>query len=252
MSTEVRDDGTRRCAGGGASADQSDGAAHPGGLALPPGVIRPGGSIHPGPRRPRPAGGFREHRHQASPSRVRQPVVPDRGVGQHGPQHRPWWRHGTGAVVRGRAVGAQDRARRWHAEAIGADERKEGEPDAEFRGVLFWVNLARKDKQVDPSAQVVQPAQIPVRHEGDASRVLVGDGSPVRLGTPALILDVELPTGGQATLPVPPGSRASPTCSRARLPWGQPPSGKAAAAGPAGSRAEFAVTDAAAGTRLLP
>ena len=125
----------------------------------------------------------------------------------------------------------------WHAEAIGADERKEGEPDAEFRGVLFWVNLARKDKQVDPSAQVVQPAQIPVRHEGDATvRVLVGDGSPVRLGTPALILDVELPTGGQATLPVPPGSRASPTCSRARLPWGQPPSGKAAAAGPAGSR----------------
>ena len=58
----------------------------------------------------------------------------------------------------------------WHAEAIGADERKEGEPDAEFRGVLFWVNLARKDKQVDPSAQVVQPAQIPVRHEGDASQ----------------------------------------------------------------------------------
>jgi redox-sensitive bicupin YhaK (pirin superfamily) len=45
--------------------------------------------------------------------------------------------------------------------------------------VLFWVNLARKDKDVEPSAQVVQPDQIPVRNEGDAMmRTLVGEGSP--------------------------------------------------------------------------
>jgi redox-sensitive bicupin YhaK (pirin superfamily) len=93
----------------------------------------------------------------------------------------------------------------WHAEAIGADELEEGQADTEFRGVLFWVNLARKDKQVEPSAQVVQPEEIPVRQEGDATvRVLVGEGSPVRLGTPALILDIELPTGGEVTTPVPP------------------------------------------------
>jgi redox-sensitive bicupin YhaK (pirin superfamily) len=92
----------------------------------------------------------------------------------------------------------------WHAEALGADEREEGRGDTEFRSVLFWVNLARKDKQVAPSAQVVQPDQLPVRQEGDATvRTLVGEGAPVRLGTPALILDVELPTGGQATIPVP-------------------------------------------------
>ena len=35
-------------------------------------------------------------------------------------------------------------------------------------------------------------------------RVLVGEGSPVHLGTPALILDVELPEGGTVTTPVPP------------------------------------------------
>ena len=53
----------------------------------------------------------------------------------------------------------------------------EGRGDTEFRSVLFWVNLARKDKNVEPSAQVVQPEQIPVRHEGDAIvRVLVGRG----------------------------------------------------------------------------
>ena len=44
-----------------------------------------------------------------------------------------------------------------------------------------------------------------MRQEGDATvRVLVGEGSPVRLGTPALILDVELPEGGDCTTPVPP------------------------------------------------
>jgi redox-sensitive bicupin YhaK (pirin superfamily) len=92
----------------------------------------------------------------------------------------------------------------WHAEGIGEDEIDEGRGDTEFRGVLFWVNLARKDKQVEPSAQILQPEQIPVRHEGDAIvRTLVGEGSPVKLGTPAVILDVELPTGGQVTTPVP-------------------------------------------------
>jgi quercetin 2,3-dioxygenase len=93
----------------------------------------------------------------------------------------------------------------WHADAIGADELEEGQADAEFRGVLFWVNLARQDKQVEPSAQVLTPEQIPVRQEGDATvRVLVGEGSPVRLGTPALILDIELPEGGEVTTAIPP------------------------------------------------
>lgn len=56
------------------------------------------------------------------------------------------------------------------------------------------MNLARKDKQVEPSAQVLEPKQIQVRREGDAIvRVLVGEGSPVHLGTPAPILDIELP-----------------------------------------------------------
>ena len=85
----------------------------------------------------------------------------------------------------------------WHAEAIGADEVAAGRGDTEFRSVLFWVNLARKDKDVAPRARVLHREQIPVRQEGDATvRVLVGDGSPIQLGTPGLILDVELPQGG--------------------------------------------------------
>ena len=45
---------------------------------------------------------------------------------------------------------------------------------------------------------------MPVRHEADAIvRVLVGEGSPVELGTPGLILDVDLPNGGNFSSPVP-------------------------------------------------
>jgi redox-sensitive bicupin YhaK (pirin superfamily) len=73
-----------------------------------------------------------------------------------------------------------------------------------MRGVLFWVNLARKDKGVEPTAQVLHPQDVPVRFEGDAIvRVLAGDGSPVELGTPGLILDVELQRGGAFSTPVP-------------------------------------------------
>src|SRR5256712_2306013 len=78
----------------------------------------------------------------------------------------------------------------WHAESVGADEVEQGHGDTEFRSLLFWVNLARKDKNVEPSAQVVQPEEIPVQQEGGDAivRTLVGEGSPVHLGTPALIL----------------------------------------------------------------
>lgn len=90
-----------------------------------------------------------------------------------------------------------------HAEGIGEDEVREGK-FGEMRGVLFWVNLARKDKGVAPTAQVVDPQDVPVRQEGHATvRVLVGEGSPVELGTPGLILDVELPKGGTFTTSVP-------------------------------------------------
>jgi quercetin 2,3-dioxygenase len=109
----------------------------------------------------------------------------------------------------------------WHAEGIGAEERDEGLGDTQWRSVLFWVNLARKDKQAAPSALVLQPDQVPVRREGEAIvRTLVGNGSPVRLGTPALILDVELPTGGQVTTRCRPGSRASPMYWTAGPPLG--------------------------------
>jgi redox-sensitive bicupin YhaK (pirin superfamily) len=92
----------------------------------------------------------------------------------------------------------------WHAEGIGQDEVREGTDGGVMRGVLFWVNLAREDKGVEPTSQVLQPADIPTRQDGDAIvRTLVGEGSPVELGTPGLVLDVELPNGGSFSRPVP-------------------------------------------------
>ena len=141
----------------------------------------------------------------------------------------------------------------WHAEGIGEDEIGEGHGDTEVRGVLFWVNLARKDKQVDPSAMVLQSDEIPVRHEGDAIvRVLVGDGSPVQLGTPALILDVELPDGGGVTTPVPPDFQGFAYLLEGEAAFGanrrraRPP--QLVLLGPGES---FGVLEAAPGTRFL-
>ncbi len=119
--------------------------------------------------------------------------------------------------------------------------------------MLFWVNLARKDKRAEPSAQVLLPEQIPVRKEGDATvRVLVGEGSPVHLGTPALILDVELPEGGTFATPVPPEFQGFAYVLEGEGAFGA----NLRQAGPPqlvllGPGEEFTVTDAAPGTRFM-
>jgi redox-sensitive bicupin YhaK (pirin superfamily) len=139
-----------------------------------------------------------------------------------------------------------------HAEGVGADQRRAGLDD-EIRTVLFWVNLARKDKASEPRALVLRPDQIAVSREGDATvRVLVGNGSPVQLGTPALILDVALAGGGRTTHAVPAAFQglaylldgaASFGANRARAAAGQ-----LALMGP-GER--FVVENALPGTRYL-
>jgi redox-sensitive bicupin YhaK (pirin superfamily) len=141
----------------------------------------------------------------------------------------------------------------WHAEGIGQDEVAEGLGDTEFRSVLFWVNLARTDKQVEPSAQVVQPDQIPMRHDGDAIvRVLVGEGSRVHVGTPALILDIELPTGGEVTTAVPPEFQGFAYVLEGEAAFGanrrRATPSQLVLLGPGEG---FTVTDAAPGTRFL-
>ena len=115
------------------------------------------------------------------------------------------------------------------------------------------MNLARKDKGSEPYAIVQRREDMPLSQEGDATqRVLVGERSRVQLGTPGLILDVELARGGQTTHDVPAGFQgfaylldgaASFGANRARAEAGQ-----LALMGPGEG---FVVDDAAPGTRYL-
>jgi redox-sensitive bicupin YhaK (pirin superfamily) len=141
----------------------------------------------------------------------------------------------------------------WHAESVGEEEIEQGHGEAEFRSVLFWVNLARKDKHVEPTALVVPAGEIPVRREGDATlRTLVGEGSSVHLGTPAMILDVELSEGGSVTIPVPREFQGFAYMLDGEATFGanarhaRPP--QLVLLGPG---EEFAVTHAAPGTRFM-
>ena len=139
-----------------------------------------------------------------------------------------------------------------HAERVGADQLREGVDD-EVRTVLFWVNLARKDKDSEQRAIVLHREDMALRQEGDATaRVLVGEGSPIELGTPTLILDVSLPRGGKVSHDVPAefqgfayllDGAASFGANRARAEAGQ-----LALMGPGES---LVVEDAVPGTRYL-
>ena len=141
----------------------------------------------------------------------------------------------------------------WHAESIGGDEVDEGRGDTEFRSVLFWVNLARKDKDAEPRALVLHRDAIPLREWGDATvRVLVGEGSPVELGTRGSVLDVELPRGGETTLPVPATFQGFVYMLERESSLGA--SGRPAKSGQLvllGPGDELAVTGAAPGTRFM-
>lgn len=140
----------------------------------------------------------------------------------------------------------------YHAEGIGDDERREGKV-SEMRGLLFWVNLARKDKKVAPTSQVVLPNEVPVRHEGDATlRVLVGEGSQIELGTPGLIVDVQLPKGGTTSIPVQAGFNGFVHMLEGEARFGanrlRAKRGQIAVLGPGGA---LAIEEAQPGTRFV-
>ncbi len=86
----------------------------------------------------------------------------------------------------------------WHGEGLGAGESGSTE------GLQLWINLGRRDKQVPPGYQGVEAGQFPLWSIGEAQvKVLVGEGSPTELRTPARYFDVTLPAGGSADLPLP-------------------------------------------------
>ncbi|HEU5318925.1 MAG TPA: pirin family protein [Chloroflexota bacterium] len=88
----------------------------------------------------------------------------------------------------------------WHGEGGGSG------PAGPVHGLQLWINLPRAQKQIPPGYQAVQAEQIPETTVGDARvRVLVGEGSPTQLQTPAIYLDATLPASGSGALTVPAG-----------------------------------------------
>jgi quercetin 2,3-dioxygenase len=79
-------------------------------------------------------------------------------------------------------------------------------------GFQLWVNLPAKDKMIAPRYQDIAPERVPKAALAGGARVRVLAGSfaglvgPVEgIVTEPLLLDVALPAGGQARVPVPPG-----------------------------------------------
>ena len=98
---------------------------------------------------------------------------------------------------------AQDGARRVARRGHGSRRGRRGPGDTEFRSVLFWVNLARKDKEVEPSAQCCigtdSGAPGGRRHRASTDRGRIA----YRVRNAGPILDVALPRGGAFVYPVP-------------------------------------------------
>lgn len=74
-----------------------------------------------------------------------------------------------------------------HGEGGGMSE------DEPVRGLQLWINLAQAKKKVEPAYQLLEPEDVPVvTRPGTRVRVLVGQGSPIELYTPATYADVTL------------------------------------------------------------
>jgi redox-sensitive bicupin YhaK (pirin superfamily) len=83
-------------------------------------------------------------------------------------------------------------------------------PSAEgvTRGIQMWVRLPSRLKAVEPEYQQVDAAAVPVRETSrGVVRVLSGEGSPLKLKTPVIYLDVQLDADGVMEEPVPEGYR---------------------------------------------
>ncbi len=64
-------------------------------------------------------------------------------------------------------------------------------------GIQLWINLPRRLKDLPPDYQQVESNEFPEHAiENGSVRVIVGEGSPLRLQTPVRYLDVRLESGG--------------------------------------------------------
>ena len=142
----------------------------------------------------------------------------------------------------------------WHAEAVGADERRRGPRRHRVPGRAV-LGEPRPQGQAGRAARRTCCTETRSRYARRATRPF-GSWSAraprYTLGTPALILDVELPDGGQLTTPVPPEFQGFAYLLDGEAAFG---ANKRRARPPQlvllGPGEELTVTDAAPGTRFM-
>lgn len=78
-------------------------------------------------------------------------------------------------------------------------------PAGRSEGIQIWINLARADKALPPAYQAVEAEQLPLLPLGQGRRrIIVGEGSPLRLHTPVHCEEVWLQDGARQELTPPP------------------------------------------------
>lgn len=81
-------------------------------------------------------------------------------------------------------------------------------PKGRANGIQLWINLPKRLKKMDPDYQQVDAVDIPEDQQGGVLvRTLVGKGSPTKLQTPVLYLDVSLEKGSLYQRDIPEGMR---------------------------------------------
>ena len=142
----------------------------------------------------------------------------------------------------------------WHAEGIGEDEIREGNAGGEMRGVLFWVNLARKDKGVEPTAQLLRAAgrPRPAGRRRDRPGRWSGRAHRSSSGLPGSSSTSSCRRAEPSAARSRPTSTASSTCSKARPTSAPTGVGRAARRSPSSDRVRaLTVADAQPGTRFM-
>jgi redox-sensitive bicupin YhaK (pirin superfamily) len=82
-----------------------------------------------------------------------------------------------------------------------------------LHGAQLWVALPKEHEEAEPEFHYHQPGQLPrTRHAGAAVKILLGQAygekSPVKLFSPAFLVDAQIPAGAQLPIPEGPAERA--------------------------------------------
>jgi redox-sensitive bicupin YhaK (pirin superfamily) len=88
----------------------------------------------------------------------------------------------------------------WHGEGAGAKDT------GLVEGLQFWINLPKAQKKVNPEFQLAEDKDFPhLAQDGGKTdvKVLVGEGSPIKIRTPMFYLEVSIQPGGTFTWDIP-------------------------------------------------